>query len=491
MRRLAVPAVWPRLALGLAVPVVLVVAGGAPALAASGLTAPRCTVTWTGGGSKVLWNIAQNWSTGQVPGATSDVCMTPFAIVTATGPISVHSLRVGGEMTVVFQGTASHPSHVTIATALDNQGNVELDNSSLSAPQVNNDNGLESQGTSVLTSPALHNTGDLVALAGGLTLTDSLAQLSNGTLSGGQWEALDNGLLTLPGDITSLASGMVGVGTGSQIGDPAGHNALTGLTSVGAQASFDFAGSDLTLAGSLVSQGTLNVGDYASGSTLAVHGTLTVAGGTMGMQSQSTVSARTVRIGQGASLSALGTIAGNLVNDGSVGPAYHLAVTGNYTQTTGASLAAGFVPELQVAGKATLAGELIASQVPPPPPGTRATALTFGALSGGFTSHSLGFTLDTLANQIDVIARPQIAASPVTVAPGGALTVNGGDFGLGSNVTVFLDRSGGTVLGTARASAYGAFTAGGTIPSSVPAGTHKLIAVGSDGRHAQTTITVS
>ena len=211
-------------------------------------------------------------------------------------------------MTVVFEGTASHPSHVTIATALDNQGNVELDNSSLSAPKVTNGNGLESQGTSVLTSPALHNAGDVVALAGSLTLPDSLAQLSNGTLTGGQWEALDNGLLTLPGDITILASGMVGVGTGSQIGDPAGHNALTGLTSVGAQARFDFAGSDLTLAGSLVSQGTLNVGNYASGSTLAVHGTLSVAGGTMGMQSQSTVSARTVRIGQGASLSALGTI---------------------------------------------------------------------------------------------------------------------------------------------------------------------------------------
>ena len=196
-------------------------------------------------------------------------------------------------------------------------------------------------------------------------------------------------------------------------------------------------------------------------------------------------------MGPGASLSAGGTLTGNLVNDGSVSPAYHLAVTGNYTQTTGASLAAGFVPELQVAGKATLAGELIASEAPPPAPGTRGTALTFGALSGGFTSHSLGFTLDTLANQIDVVARPQIAASPATVAPGAALTVNGGDFGLFSNVSVFLDRSGGTVLGTARAGVYGAFTATGTIPSSVPAGTHKLIAVGSDGRKATTTITVS
>jgi hypothetical protein len=480
----------------LLLPAAVAAATGGAVLAAAGPAAASpaaaaCTVTWTGGGSNNLWTNATNWSTGHVPGATSDVCMSPFVIVTATGPISIHSLHVGGEVTVVFSGTASHPSHVTIATTLDNLGNVELDNSSLSAARVANAGGLESQGASVLTSPALDNPGNVTALAGGLTLTDSLAQLNNGTLTGGQWEAADNGVLTLPGDITSQASGLVGVGTGSQIGDPAGHNALTGLASIGAQARFDFGGSDLALAGSLVSRGALNVGNYASGSTLAVHGTLTVAQGTMGMQSQSTVSARTVRIGHGASLGALGTIAGNLVNNGAVGPAYHLAVTGNYTQTAGASLAAGFVPELQVAGHATLAGELIASQAPPPAPGTRATAITFGSLTGGFTSHSLGVNLDTLANEIDVVAQPQIAASPATVAPGAALTVNGGDFGLGTSVQLFLDHTNGSFLGTAQPGDQGFFAANGTIPASAAAGTHKIIAIGSDGRQAQATITVS
>ena len=37
----------------------------------------------------------------------------------------------------------------------------------------------------------------------------------------------------------------------------------------------------------------------------------------------------------------------------------------------------------------------------------------------------------------------------------------------------------------------GDFTVTGTIPASVPAGTHKLIAVGSDGRRATATITAS
>jgi len=53
------------------------------------------------------------------------------------------------------------------------------------------------------------------------------------------------------------------------------------------------------------------------------------------------------------------------------------------------------------------------------------------------------------------------------------------------------DRAGGTALGTARASIYGDVTVTGNIPSSLPPGTHKLIAVGSDGRRATTTITVS
>jgi len=69
--------------------------------------------------------------------------------------------------------------------------------------------------------------------------------------------------------------------------------------------------------------------------------------------------------------------------------------------------------------------------------------------------------------------------------------VNGGDFGLASNVTVFLDRAGGTVLGRAEPDGQGTLTVTGTIASSVPAGTHKLVAVGSDGRRATATITVS
>jgi hypothetical protein len=465
------------------------VAGTAQAAAAiSGSAGTGCTDTWTGGGPKVLWNIAQNWSTGKVPGPTSDVCLSAFVFVTANGPVGIHSLHLGEESTVIFSGTAGRPSHVTIATTVDNQGNVELDNSSLTAPQVNNAGGLAAQGTSVLTSPAFHNGGTVDAVTGSLILPDSLAQLSNGTLAGGSWLALDNGVLMLPGDITTLASGLVSIGAGSAIQDQAGHNALAGLTSVAPQATLAV-GDSLTLSGSLISEGTLEIGSYASGGTLTVAGTLTEAHNVMTMTSQSTVTAATVHIDHG-SLSASGTIDGNLVNDGLVEPASRLAVTGSYRQGAVGALAAGFGPELQVAGKATLAGALTAGAAPPPAPGTRGTAITFRSLSGGFTTHNLGFTVVTLAHQIDVTAQTQLAASPATVARGATATMTGGDFGYRDTVTLFLDQANGRVLGTAQAGFQGEFSTGITIPW-IPPGTHTIIAVGSSGRQAQTIITVT
>jgi hypothetical protein len=479
---------------GVVVPVAVAAVGGAvagagPAAAAiRAAGAPACTDTWVGGAAKVLWNVAANWSTQKVPGPASDVCISDFVIVTATGPVSIHSLQLGNEATVDFAGTAGHPSRVRVATTLDNLGNVELDTSSLSAAQVDNGNGLESVGASVLTTPALHNSGDVVALEGSLTLPDSFTQLRGGTLTGGSWEALDNGVLGLPGDVTRLASGLVALGTGSAISDPAGGNALAGLASVGPQATLAVGGS-LALTGSLVCAGTLDVGSYDNGATLSVAGTLTQRHGTMAMVSQSTVTASTVRIEPTASLSADGTIDANLVNDGALAPAYQLAVTGSYTQGPHASLAAGFVPELQVAGNATLAGTLTATTTAAP--GTTSTAVTFSSLTGGFTRHNPGFTLLTQAHQIDVAAQTQIAASPSSVAPDGTISVSGGDFGLLATVTLYLNQAGGTVLATARVGDQGSFTAPITVPPGTPPGTHKIVAVDSGGRQAHTTITVT
>ena len=202
--------------------------------------------------------------------------------------------------------------------------------------------------------------------------------------------ALAGGTLMLPGKITSLPSGELGIGQNSAIADTGGHGALTGLTSVGPHGSLQVTAGALSLAGSLVSSGTLGIGSYAGSAVLNIAGTVTLDAGTLAMQQQSTLSASTVLVSSGSSLAAAGTIAGDLVNDGSVGAASQVHVTGNYTQGSRATLQAGFTSELTVAGDATLAGALLAKEAPSPRPGTQATAVTFASLQGGFTSHNLG-----------------------------------------------------------------------------------------------------
>jgi hypothetical protein len=153
-----------------------------------------------------------------------------------------------------------------------------------------------------------------------------------------------------------------------------------------------------------------------------------------------------------------------------------------------AVLQSGFGGLLSVGGQATLAGQAALPQADIPP-GADSPLITFGSLSGNFTSHALGMKLRTRANEIDALTVPQIAASPATVPPGGKLTVNGASFGVGA--AIFLDHATGTPLATAPSSDSGRFSVPVTIPASAAPGQHTLIAVGPDGSRATTRISVS
>jgi hypothetical protein len=90
-----------------------------------------------------------------------------------------------------------------------------------------------------------------------------------------------------------------------------------------------------------------------------------------------------------------------------------------------------------------------------------------------------------------VVTTPQIVASAATAAPGQTVTVSGQSFGFQTTVRIFLDRVSAQPLVTTHAGYRGVLSTSVTIPASVKAGTHHLIAVGSDGNQAETTITVS
>ena len=182
-----------------------------------------------------------------------------------------------------------------------------------------------------------------------------------------------------------------------------------------------------------------------------------------------------------------------MVNDGSVaaGP---LKVSGNYSQAPGATLQVGqanFNAALAVTGHAALSGALQVYVFLPPAPGTRSTAVTFGSLSGSFTSHTIGFRLDTTSTQIDTVATPQIAVTPATAAPGDRVTVNGGDFEYESSVSVYLDSTTGPPVQTAVTDRGGFFQTQLVLPAGTSVGPHTLIAVGAGGRKATAILHVS
>ena len=178
-----------------------------------------------------------------------------------------------------------------------------------------------------------------------------------------------------------------------------GNNALATLTSVGPTAVLAlFDSASLTVDQGLTSQGIID----ASGS-LTVNGTYTQASGAT-TNMGGTLSASSVIVHAKSTLGGAGTVASSITNNGNVAPQGILTVTGNYVQTGGAGLSEQFGSTLTVDLNASLSGALKVTINPkrPPKSGQTYTALTFGSLSGSFTSVTTGYTLTTNTNSIVV-----------------------------------------------------------------------------------------
>ena len=177
--------------------------------------AQNCSATWTGNEGNGQWSTAGNWSPRRVPGPTSDVCIPLLTTANATPPISIHSLQISeGGLLIIESGQAG--ASFSVATSLINQGGIELYGAALSAGSIEmtdpsnfgNISAYSSSNpnTSTITSPAFSNTTGTVYVGAGVTLrlTDNPVQLQNGTLSGGNWEVDDTGLMIIPSDITQI-----------------------------------------------------------------------------------------------------------------------------------------------------------------------------------------------------------------------------------------------------------------------------------------------
>jgi hypothetical protein len=473
-----------RSAIGLVTTAAVIALAGGPALAAGSspqifsrpTSTPPCTDSWVGNGSNASWTVASNWSTGKVPGPSSDVCITADGVDVQTPvSITVNSLLLGDEEGIALEGTSTTPVTAKVATEVELTpgviSRIDMTDATVEAAEIDVDGGtIYTDGTSELDSPdtAFTDGGLLDANGGTVTLT-GLPQLSDGTLIGGTFDAF-GGVIVVPGDITSLVGTTVDVVEHSAIDDPSGDNALTGLTSVDAQSTFTD-DNDLPLTGSLVDDGNVSFG----GPAVSLVGTLTQAQGTLVVETN--LSASEVLVDKGATLEAdEATIAGDdLVNNGIVETGGPATVTGDYAQSKDAELAVAFGYPLVVDGSASLAGTVFSGEAIPSA-GDTTQLIAFGSVSGAFSHHNPGFIEVTKTQDIEAIIEPQIDVSPEKVSPTTLVTVTGGSF-TGGPVDLYLDSTTGTPVATAAVGYFGRFSVSFTLPAGVTPGLHQIIAV--------------
>ncbi|MGP0029901.1 MAG: hypothetical protein ACLPVF_05285, partial [Acidimicrobiales bacterium] len=266
---------WPALAAATAAGAT---AGGSAAVPAG---TPACTDSWVGLASSPQWTIPSNWSTGEVPGPSSDVCITTTGDDVLTDvSIRIHSLQIGSEQGIALEGTPAEPLTAEVAEDVDLTpgffGRIDMTDARIDAAQIDDQGGtIYTDGTCALdSSDVVFGSGGILDADGGTTTVTGLPQLSDGTLTGGTINAL-GAVVVLPGDVSHLVSAHVTVAENSAVDDPAGDNALTGLTSIDAQSSLTDE-SDLPLTGSLVADGNVSFG----GPAVSLAGTLTQAEGT-------------------------------------------------------------------------------------------------------------------------------------------------------------------------------------------------------------------
>ncbi len=286
----------------------------------------------------------------------------------------------------------------------------------------------------------IQNAGTISGPMFGVYLNGAVSVVNSGTITGGLiglvdvgqgGEVMNTGRISSPGTALRLGQGASlsnsGVISGGQTGALlfAGSSVENAGTIAGATAiMFSGGPSSLTLESGAQIDGTINGGGTASQITL--QGTGTLSSNIMGFGAGSALN-----IAPMASWAASGTWAiANVTNSGIFQPGFvgaPLALTGNFTQSSGATLRvavspAGAVP-FAVMGQVRLAGGLVYVLAPGSYAPAQETFLTAtGGITGGFTSVS---TNQPAQSQIVAAAISPAASTDISPAASTAiLTIN-------------------------------------------------------------------
>ena len=201
--------------------------------------AQSCNVSWTGNAGDALWSTAGNWSTNQVPGPTSDVCIltapsgqgacAPVGCVDARGvpSISIHSLQVNGGVGLFFgPGTVSIATSLTVQAPQTAQYASVVDlyfGTNLNAPLVDVQYGGALLGYGTIEGSLTNN--GYIRVDGALTVTGNYTQTSGGGLLV-HWGL--TGILNVNGNAT--LSGSLGVVTDAPKFPPKSGSTYTFMT---------------------------------------------------------------------------------------------------------------------------------------------------------------------------------------------------------------------------------------------------------------------
>jgi hypothetical protein len=449
------------------------------------------TVTWTGAANG-FWDVASNWSTGKVPGATDDVQLGGSVTVTVRSNQSIHSL-LSSETLVLQSGilTLGGPSEIDGALQLTG-GNVTANDAlTITGATTWTSGEIRAATTGTVTNTGqmtLSGSGPFAAAgtfnnSGTVTLTGSgnfvVGSVFNGDVASTTTN-LAGGLFDLQG------TGGISTGASSGIQTHVFSNAGTVRKSVGTGVASIHPNNFINSGTLDVEAGTLNLSGPGNPTTNLVTGnnsTFTVASGaildlTDNSQSNGVVTYKGTFTGSGQ-----GTIrvaSGTMVVD-PAGATFNFA-PGMFQWTNGDIRGSG---TLTNAGSMTIAGT-----------GTRLLAATLNN-TGSITQTSANLQLDE-----DLIAGNQlfvgtlnnsglydIQADGITFSHGfsdAAAINNSGTFrksaGTGTDTVsgIPFNNTGGTIdVETGTLALNGGTWAGGTVSTAAPGGTQSILQLAS------------
>jgi len=308
---------------------------------------------------------------------------------------------------IYFPGSAS--GITTLSARVTQEAGGQLMNSTTGTPALANLSSITSTG--VLTTTATFNQPGAFSMAGALNLlpktsfsVGSLAQIVNGTLTGGQWVFDSNFNITgTPAAITTNnATLTLSGGTFHNTSNNSDAMASLTLTKKNLRI-LNFA--KFTTNGSLTNSADMTV---AKGCKMTIGGTATSFTQTGGKITNDGVITGAVNLTGGSFLGA-GSIAGNFSNGGtkagallSVGDAAkagQMAITGTYTQTANGKLSTAIggitvatqYSQLKVTGAATLSGPIAAPLLGTfvPTVGQTFNVLTATSVTGTFSNSTI------------------------------------------------------------------------------------------------------